>query len=69
MNEHCDYHQNVGHTTDSCIALRQAIQDLIDTKRIPDPSAPNLASNPLPNHRQAIQDLIDTRSGIVNSTI
>ena len=27
---HCAYHQKVGHDTDSCVALRHAIQDLID---------------------------------------
>ena len=51
MNERCDYHQNVGHTADSCVALRHAIQDLIDTKKISDPSVRNIANNPLPNHQ------------------
>ena len=27
---HCAYHQGPGHETDRCIALRHAIQDLID---------------------------------------
>ena len=27
---HCAYHQRAGHDTDSCVALRHAIQDLID---------------------------------------
>ena len=29
-NLHCAYHQRAGHDTDSCVALRHAIQDLID---------------------------------------
>ena len=30
MDLHCAYHQGSGHETDHCIALRHAIQDLID---------------------------------------
>ena len=50
LNERCDYHQNLGHTTDNCVALRHAVQDLIDAKKISDPSTPNVARNPLLNH-------------------
>ena len=50
MSERCDYHQNLGHTTDNYVTLPYAIQDLIDSKKISDPSTPNVARNPLPNH-------------------
>lgn len=50
LNKHSDYHQNVGRTTDNCIALRHTIQELIDLKINLDPSIPNVARNPLPNH-------------------
>ena len=60
LNERCDYHQNLGHKTDNCVALRHAVQDLIDTKKISDPSVPNVARNPLPNHHvHAIREDVD----------
>ncbi|KAL6321720.1 hypothetical protein AAG906_031232 [Vitis piasezkii] len=30
MDLHCSYHRGLGHDTDHCVALRHAIQDLID---------------------------------------
>lgn len=50
LNERCEYHQGVGHTMDNCITLHHTIQDLIDSKKISNPSTPNVARNPLPNH-------------------
>ncbi|KAM7526966.1 hypothetical protein LguiB_030376 [Lonicera macranthoides] len=38
LNERCEYHQGIGHTTDDCKALRHTIQDLIEAGKIPDPS-------------------------------
>lgn len=38
------------HSTDNCITICHMIQDLIDSKKILDPSMPNVARNPLPNH-------------------
>lgn len=50
-NKHYDYHQNSGHTTDYCLALRSTIQDLIEEKLlIPPKSCPNTATNPLPKN-------------------
>ena len=46
---HCAYHQRVGHDTDSCVALRHAIQDLIDQSLV-DLGRPGVTTDPLPTH-------------------
>ncbi|RVW71793.1 hypothetical protein CK203_055182 [Vitis vinifera] len=46
---HCAYHQRAGHDTDSCSALRHAIQDLIDQGLV-DLGRPGVATDPLPTH-------------------
>ena len=46
---HCVYHQRAGHDTDSCSALRHAIQDLIDQGLV-DLGRPGVATDPLPTH-------------------
>ncbi|RVW92641.1 hypothetical protein CK203_041590 [Vitis vinifera] len=46
---HCAYHQREGHNTDSCSALRHAIQDLIDQGLV-DLGRPGVAKDPLPTH-------------------
>eukprot|EP00261_Vitis_vinifera_P030644 XP_019071887.1 PREDICTED: uncharacterized protein LOC109121615 [Vitis vinifera] len=46
---HCAYHQRADHDTDSCSALRHAIQDLIDQGLV-DLGRPGVATNPLPTH-------------------
>ena len=46
---HCAYHQRAGHDTDSCAALRKAIQDLIDQGLV-DLGCPAMTTNPLPTH-------------------
>ncbi|XP_034693811.1 uncharacterized protein LOC117920414 [Vitis riparia] len=46
---HCAYHQRAGHDTDSCSALRHAIQDLIDQGLV-DLGRPAVATDPLPTH-------------------
>ncbi|KAM7509966.1 hypothetical protein LguiB_008841 [Lonicera macranthoides] len=38
LNEICEYHQGIGHTTNDCKALRHTIQDLIEAGKIPDSS-------------------------------
>ena len=50
---HCAYHQRAGHDTDSCAALRHAIQDLIDQGLV-DLGCPRVTTDTLPTH--------DTRS-------
>ena len=53
MTQRCDYHQGLGHSTDLCYALKNAIQDLIDNEIISPPTPPNRPNvnhNPLPNH-------------------
>ena len=49
----CYFHQQKGHDTDNCARLRHEIQDLIDSKKIPDPETEQLDTkrNPLPNYR------------------
>ena len=46
---HCAYHQRAGHDTDSCAALRHAIQDLIDQGLV-DLGHPGVTTDPLPTH-------------------
>ncbi|RVW20128.1 hypothetical protein CK203_116674 [Vitis vinifera] len=46
---HCAYHQRAGHDTDSCSALRHAIQDLIDQGLV-DLGRPGVATDPLHTH-------------------
>ena len=46
---HCAYHQIAGHDTDSCAALRHAIQDLIDQGLV-DLGYPGVTTAPLPTH-------------------
>ena len=46
---HCAYHQRAGHDTDSCAALRHAIQDLIDQGLV-DLGRPGVTTGPLPTH-------------------
>ena len=44
---HCAYHQRAGHGTDSCSALRNAIQDLIDQGLV-DLGCPTVTTDSLP---------------------
>ena len=46
---HCAYHQRAGHDTDSCAALRHAIQDLIDQGLV-DLGRLGVTTDPLPTH-------------------
>ena len=46
---HCAYHQRTGHDTDSCAALRHAIQDLIDQGLV-DLGRPAMTTDPLLTH-------------------
>ena len=46
MDIHCAYHQGLGHTTDQCVALRHAVQDLID-QGIVQLGQPSISSKPL----------------------
>ena len=49
MDLHCAYHQELGHETDRCIALRHAIQDLID-QGVVQLGQSSVITNPLPGH-------------------
>ena len=46
---HYAYHQRAGHDTNSCSALKHAIQDLIDQGLV-DLGRPGVATDPLPTH-------------------
>ncbi|XP_042489871.1 uncharacterized protein LOC122069852 [Macadamia integrifolia] len=51
-NLFCDYHSQQGHATDRCYKLQEAIQDLLDAKKFEiRVKRPNVAKNPLPQHR------------------
>ncbi|KAF1854363.1 hypothetical protein Lal_00044321 [Lupinus albus] len=51
-NANCDYHSGIiGHSTETCRALKHRIQDLIDSKWLEFKDAvPTITGNPLPNH-------------------
>ena len=70
-NEYCAYHQGRGHTTDRCYTLKNAIQDLIDDRKIvisvpgtPAAASTNILQNPLPQHST---DPSSSRGPAVNS--
>ena len=49
MDLHCAYHQEPGHETDRCTALRHAIQDLIDQGLV-HLGQPSVTQNQLQTH-------------------
>ncbi|KAF1898650.1 hypothetical protein Lal_00023659 [Lupinus albus] len=51
-NANCDYHSGIiGHSTETCRALKHRIQDLIDSKWLEfKDTVPTITGNPLPNH-------------------
>ncbi|KAF1872311.1 hypothetical protein Lal_00023687 [Lupinus albus] len=51
-NANCDYHSGIiGHSTETCRALKHRVQDLIDSKWLEfKDTVPTITSNPLPNH-------------------
>ncbi|KAJ4962379.1 hypothetical protein NE237_022318 [Protea cynaroides] len=50
-NEFCKYHNQSGHDTKYCTALRHAIQDLLDSGKFKlQPREASIANNPLPHH-------------------
>ncbi|XP_077249078.1 uncharacterized protein LOC143888502 [Tasmannia lanceolata] len=50
LDQHCEYHRNSGHLTENCLALKHAIQNMIDKDEL-SVKGPNITQNPLPNHR------------------
>ena len=54
-NANCDYHYGVkGHSTENCVALKNQVQNLKNTRYVNfgynKDGVPNIISNPLPNH-------------------
>ncbi|KAF1897783.1 hypothetical protein Lal_00032543 [Lupinus albus] len=51
-NANCDYHSGIiGHSTETCRALKHRIQDLIHSKWLEfKDTVPTITGNPLPNH-------------------
>ena len=50
-NKYYNFHQAIGHPTDSCKRLKHEIQNLIDSGKITDPESPSTKINPFPNYR------------------
>ncbi|XP_077211881.1 uncharacterized protein LOC143847087 [Tasmannia lanceolata] len=48
-DQFCDYHRNMSHITDRCLALKHQIQNMIDRKELAI-ELPNVTRNPLPTH-------------------
>ena len=61
-DQKCAYHSNnVGHDIEDCINLKHKIQDLIDQNVVSlQTVAPNVNSNPLPNHGGVTINMIET---------
>ncbi|XP_077252354.1 uncharacterized protein LOC143891697 [Tasmannia lanceolata] len=49
MDQYCEYHRGPGHLTENCLALKHAIQNMIDKDELA-VERPNVTQNPLPNH-------------------
>ncbi|XP_077246020.1 uncharacterized protein LOC143885856 [Tasmannia lanceolata] len=49
-DQYCEYHRGPGYMTENCLALKHAIQNMIDKDELA-VERPNTTQNPLPNHR------------------
>ncbi|XP_077248053.1 uncharacterized protein LOC143887761 [Tasmannia lanceolata] len=50
LDQYWEYHRNSGDLTERCLALKSAIQKMIDNKDL-EVERPSTTQNPLPNHR------------------
>ena len=50
-NSYCNFHQAIGHPTDTCIRLKNEFQNLIESGKITDPENPNTRTNPFPKYQ------------------
>ncbi|XP_077239764.1 uncharacterized protein LOC143880678 [Tasmannia lanceolata] len=49
LDQYCEYHRNSGHLTERCLALKHAIQNMIEKGDLA-VGQPNTTQNPFPNH-------------------
>ncbi|XP_077231538.1 uncharacterized protein LOC143864674 [Tasmannia lanceolata] len=49
-DQYCEYHRNSGHLTERCLALKHALQTMLENGKL-EVERPNVTRNPLPNHR------------------
>ena len=64
-NSYCNFHQAIGHPTDTCISLKQEIQNLIDSGKITDPENPSTRNNLFTNY----QNVPPPATMIINSGV
>ena len=64
-NKHCKFHQNLNHSLDNCICLKQEIQNLIDSEKITDPENSSTRNNHFPNY----QNVPHPTSMMINSGV
>ncbi|XP_077239769.1 uncharacterized protein LOC143880683 [Tasmannia lanceolata] len=50
LDQYCEYHRNSGHLTERCLALKHALQTMLEKGKL-EVERPNVTQNPLPNHR------------------
>ncbi|XP_077215619.1 uncharacterized protein LOC143850237 [Tasmannia lanceolata] len=50
LDQYCEYHRNSGHLTERCLALKDALQTMLEKGKL-EVKMPNVTQNPLPNHR------------------
>ena len=61
-NARCAYHSDsLGHDTSNCWALKNKIQDMIDSKEIEfdPPETPNVITTPMSNHDKGVNAIDD----------
>ena len=66
-NSYCNFHQAIGHSTDTCMCLKNEIQDFIDAGRIIDPENPSTKNNPFPNYNTMMINLGVSEEEVLNS--
>ncbi|XP_077215639.1 uncharacterized protein LOC143850261 [Tasmannia lanceolata] len=50
LDQYCEYHRNSGHLTERCLALKHALQTMLEKGKL-EVERPNVTQNPLPNYR------------------
>ncbi|XP_077223442.1 uncharacterized protein LOC143857054 [Tasmannia lanceolata] len=50
LDQYCEYHRNSGLLTERCLALKHALQTILEKEKL-EVEKPNVTQNPLPNHR------------------
>ncbi|XP_052484855.1 uncharacterized protein LOC128039955 [Gossypium raimondii] len=73
VNAQCEYHEGIiGHSIENCTAFKKAMERFITIgiAKFGNPSEPNMAGNPLPNHSdKGVNAIIDSRGRRIKADI